>query len=177
MVMTESDDQEELPIRDLPNQVPTDTDRKLMGVYGDYMHQNDGMHLDGRITDDKIWQARWQKLVALPTKRYNAPGGHVGCQFLSRSWRTNWKEYVKGNGTAIDSLCSRWSFSNNGPKCNRGRIHPSTYPKPLEIVKGGKLHHAGARNSTGSNRNDPHECEHENPRATGKDFRKSNAAG
>eukprot|EP00978_Attheya_sp_CCMP212_P014603 scaffold37331_cov55-Attheya_sp.AAC.1 len=30
---TESDDQEELPIGDLPNQVPTDTDRKLMGVY------------------------------------------------------------------------------------------------------------------------------------------------
>eukprot|EP00978_Attheya_sp_CCMP212_P037679 scaffold180012_cov24-Attheya_sp.AAC.1 len=53
-----------------------------MGVYGDYMHQNDGMHLGGRIADDKIWQARWQKLVALLTKGYDAPGGHVGCQFI-----------------------------------------------------------------------------------------------
>eukprot|EP00978_Attheya_sp_CCMP212_P042445 scaffold258630_cov55-Attheya_sp.AAC.1 len=53
-----------------------------MGVYGDYVHQNNGTHLDGEIADDKIWQARWQKLVALPTKRYNAPGGHVGCQFI-----------------------------------------------------------------------------------------------
>eukprot|EP00978_Attheya_sp_CCMP212_P030174 scaffold109998_cov63-Attheya_sp.AAC.3 len=79
---TESDDQEELPIGDLPNQVPTDTDRKLMGVYGDYVHQNDGTHLDGGIAYDKIWQARWQKLVALPIKRYDAPGGHVGRQFI-----------------------------------------------------------------------------------------------
>eukprot|EP00978_Attheya_sp_CCMP212_P011703 scaffold28993_cov65-Attheya_sp.AAC.1 len=62
-------------------------------------------------------------------------------------------------------------------KCNKGKIHPSTYPKPLEIVEGGTLRHAGAGNSTGSNRNDPHKHEHENPRATGKDFCKSNAAG
>jgi hypothetical protein len=34
---------------------------------------------------------------------------------LSRSWWMNLKEYVKGNGTAIELLCSRWSFSN-GPK-------------------------------------------------------------
>eukprot|EP00978_Attheya_sp_CCMP212_P009281 scaffold21936_cov50-Attheya_sp.AAC.5 len=53
-----------------------------MGVYGNYVHHNDGMHLDGGIADDKIWQARWQKSVTLPTKRYDAPGGHVGRQFI-----------------------------------------------------------------------------------------------
>jgi hypothetical protein len=34
---------------------------------------------------------------------------------LSRSWRMNLKEYIKGNGTAMELSCSRWSFSN-GPK-------------------------------------------------------------
>eukprot|EP00978_Attheya_sp_CCMP212_P030781 scaffold114420_cov71-Attheya_sp.AAC.1 len=78
----ESDDQEEIPIGNLPGQAVTDTDRKLMGVYGDFVHQNDGTHLDGGIKDDKIWQERWKKLVVLPTKRYDAPGGAIGRQFV-----------------------------------------------------------------------------------------------
>eukprot|EP00978_Attheya_sp_CCMP212_P027128 scaffold90475_cov53-Attheya_sp.AAC.1 len=53
-----------------------------MGVYGNFVHQNDGTHLDEGIEDDKIWQERWKKLAALPTKRYDAPGGAVGCQFV-----------------------------------------------------------------------------------------------
>eukprot|EP00978_Attheya_sp_CCMP212_P020478 scaffold58674_cov44-Attheya_sp.AAC.3 len=40
-------------------------------------------------------------------------------------------------------------------------------------MESGTLQHAGAGNSTGSNRNDPHEFHHGNPiRATGKDFSK-----
>ena len=30
-------------------------DRKLMEVYGDHVHQNDGAHLDGGIADDAVW--------------------------------------------------------------------------------------------------------------------------
>ena len=37
---------------DLPGYIVTDVDRKLQEVYGDYIHQNDGSHLDGGIADD-----------------------------------------------------------------------------------------------------------------------------
>ncbi len=53
-----------------------------MGVYGDYIHQNDRMHLDGGILDDKVWQDRWRKLIVLPSQRYNAPSGAVGRRFV-----------------------------------------------------------------------------------------------
>ena len=50
-----------------------------MKVYGDYIHQNgDSTHLDGGIKDAAVWQEQcWQKLVALPSPCYNAPGGAV----------------------------------------------------------------------------------------------------
>jgi hypothetical protein len=70
------------PIGDLPGYVPTKADLKLKEVYGDYLHQNDGTHLDGGIQDDAEWQERWRKLVPLPAQRYQAPGGAVGRRFL-----------------------------------------------------------------------------------------------
>ena len=78
------DEQEEIevetvfPIGDLPGAEVSAADLKLMDVYGDYIHQNDGSHLDGGIKDDAVWQARWAKLIVLPAQRYNAPGGPVG---------------------------------------------------------------------------------------------------
>ncbi len=70
------------PIGDLPGAVVSAADLKLMDVYGDYIHQNDGSHLDGGIVDDAVWQARWAKLIVLPAQRYNAPGGPVGRRFV-----------------------------------------------------------------------------------------------
>jgi hypothetical protein len=66
-----------MPIGDLPGATILDADRKLLEVYGDYIHQNDGTHLDGCIKDDAVWQAHWRKLVALPCQRYYAPGEKV----------------------------------------------------------------------------------------------------
>jgi hypothetical protein len=71
-----------MPIGDLPNASISEADRKLMEVYGDYIHQNDGSHLDRDMKEDYVWQLRWRKLVALPCQRYNAPGGAVGCHFV-----------------------------------------------------------------------------------------------
>ena len=67
---------------DTPGHVPTEVDLKLKEVYGDYLHQNDGTHLDGGIQDDAVWQERWKKLVGLPAQRYQAPGGAVGRRFV-----------------------------------------------------------------------------------------------
>ena len=47
----------------------------LFGVYQDWVHQNTGNHLDGLITEDIKWQARWETIVCLPTQHYDAPFG------------------------------------------------------------------------------------------------------
>ena len=78
----EEDEAPTMPIGDLPNASISEADRKLMEVYGGYIHQNDGSHLDGDIKEDSVWQSRWRKLVALPCQRYNAPGGAVGRRFM-----------------------------------------------------------------------------------------------
>ena len=65
-------------------------DWKLLAVYGDTIHQNDGRHLDGGIADDGVWQRRWRKVVATKLSLWNAPKGKIGRTFveqLAREWR------------------------------------------------------------------------------------------
>eukprot|EP00978_Attheya_sp_CCMP212_P028315 scaffold97435_cov93-Attheya_sp.AAC.5 len=66
---------------------------KMFSVYGDYVHQNDGTHLDGGFTDDAQWQEYWRKLVVLPPQRFDVP--------LSES--------ENDNGTQRDFLSFKWS--------------------------------------------------------------------
>jgi hypothetical protein len=44
------------PVGDLPGATISEADLKLMKVYGDYIHQNDGTHLNGGVQDDSVWQ-------------------------------------------------------------------------------------------------------------------------
>jgi hypothetical protein len=48
----------------------TPADHRLMEVYGDTIHLNDGTHLDGGIgvAEDLIWQRRWLKVVSVDLK-------------------------------------------------------------------------------------------------------------
>ena len=48
-------------------------DYMIYGVYHYWVHQNPGDHLDGRITEDGKWQARWGKIFYLRTQRYDVP--------------------------------------------------------------------------------------------------------
>ena len=41
---------------DVPGYVPTPEDLRLREVYGDWVHQNPGTHLDGGISEDGRWQ-------------------------------------------------------------------------------------------------------------------------
>eukprot|EP00978_Attheya_sp_CCMP212_P013895 scaffold35059_cov31-Attheya_sp.AAC.2 len=84
---TEEPTEEENSIKDvvgiLPGAEITDTDRKMFTVYGDYyVHQNDGTHLDGGVTDDAQWQEYWRKLAILPPQQFDVPTGAVGRQFV-----------------------------------------------------------------------------------------------
>ena len=47
----------------LPDFTPESAHLLLLGVYGDYPHHNDGLHLDGRVADDVIWQRCWIRLA------------------------------------------------------------------------------------------------------------------
>ena len=50
----------------------------LQGVYGDFPHHNDGLHLDGGIADDAAWQRCWRRLAAQSASWYATPSGAVG---------------------------------------------------------------------------------------------------
>ena len=63
---------------DLGRQVLHACDNQLVAVYGDSIHQNDGRHLDGGIADDKVWQRRYDWVVAHPHPMYNPPKGGLG---------------------------------------------------------------------------------------------------
>ena len=54
----------------------------LYGIYQDWVHQNPVEHLDVGIAEDSKWQERWEKLVCIPTQRYDPPSGKVGKIFV-----------------------------------------------------------------------------------------------
>jgi hypothetical protein len=50
----EVQDRDVTPIGNLPGVTILPADLKLMEVYGDYIHQNDGTHMDGGIQEDGV---------------------------------------------------------------------------------------------------------------------------
>jgi hypothetical protein len=68
---------------DLAGQQSTISDQKLMEVYGDTTHCNDGRHLHGRVADDEVWQKCYDRVAANPHKLYLPPQGKVGKAVIS----------------------------------------------------------------------------------------------
>eukprot|EP00957_Ditylum_brightwellii_P044754 3394045-Ditylum_brightwellii.AAC.1 len=60
----------------------TPIDKRLISVYGDTVHHDDGTHMSGGIDDDKVWQSRWNSLTALPCQQYDVPPSKVGHCFV-----------------------------------------------------------------------------------------------
>ena len=58
---------------DLPDFTPERVHLLLRGVYGDFPHNNDGSHLEGRVADNAFWQRRWHQLVAQSASWYVTP--------------------------------------------------------------------------------------------------------
>ena len=58
---SEGKDKENIPpdSSDLPDYTLTEVDKIFDEVFGDHIHQNPGLHLDGGITDDATWQSYW----------------------------------------------------------------------------------------------------------------------
>ena len=49
---------------DHPEFTPERAHLLLQGVYGDFSHHNDGLHLDRGVADDALWQLHWRRLDA-----------------------------------------------------------------------------------------------------------------
>ena len=60
-------------------------DRKLIEIFGDTIHQNDGTHLHGTVSSavDQMWQRRWLRVTSGPQNLYYLPRGAVGHRFLN----------------------------------------------------------------------------------------------
>ena len=75
---------------DLPGFAPESAHLLLQGVYGDFLHHNDGLHLDGGISEDAAWQRCWRRIAAQSASWYATPSGAVGGSFtaiLDEEWR------------------------------------------------------------------------------------------
>ena len=75
---------EELSAATIPLQptLPLTSLQKLEAAYGTALYHKDGTQLDGGITNGKLWQAYWRKIVALPPQRHDIPAGRVGRIFI-----------------------------------------------------------------------------------------------
>jgi hypothetical protein len=87
LLHTEADPEPEFvedPEKDLDLQLQEDheADRRLIEVYGDTIHRNDGRHLDGGIEDDVAMCYLYDRVVSHQHSLYSPPQGKVGNAFL-----------------------------------------------------------------------------------------------
>jgi hypothetical protein len=75
-------EEEEIPVRDMPGATIDTVDQMMDKVFGDHVHHNDGLHLDGGIADDATWQDYWRRLIFFPGQMYNLPKGKVEKRFI-----------------------------------------------------------------------------------------------
>ena len=68
---------------DLAQQVEHEADKRLIGVYGDTVHRNDGRHLHGGIAEDEAMCMLYDRVTSYAHPLYSPPKGAVGRQFLT----------------------------------------------------------------------------------------------
>ena len=85
-----AEDQEKL--LDLAGKQSTEVDLKLIEVYGNSTHRNNGHHLRRGIEEDWLWQRRYNCdcVVANPHKLYLSPQGKVGKAVMTAYARAVW---------------------------------------------------------------------------------------
>ena len=81
-----NDAQDPETLADLASQTLTPADAKLIGVFGDTIHRNDGRHLHGGIGAelDRLWQGRYDAVVANAHRLYSPPNGAIGKDVISQ---------------------------------------------------------------------------------------------
>ncbi len=76
--------EEELHGADLRLQRLTAADRRLLGIFGDTIHFNNGTHLNGGIgaAEDAKWKRLYNRVAACSLPLYNLPNGQWAHRFL-----------------------------------------------------------------------------------------------
>ena len=67
----------------LPGFTPERAHLLLKGVYGDFPHHNNELHLEGGIADDALWQHSWPCLAAHSANWCATPSGALGRRFTA----------------------------------------------------------------------------------------------
>ena len=105
---------------------------ELFGVYQDWVHQNNGTHLDGGITEGGKWQYRRRKLFCFQNQRYDVPSSYVG---KNKSQPSQWSltAYELRNGTPsrcyfFIRLSCNTSDSSLAPKIFARKLRPDSPP-------------------------------------------------
>ena len=62
----------------------------LKGFYVDYPHHKNGIHLEGGVLDDAVWQCCWHQLDAQLARWYATSSELIGCGF-TEILATEWK--------------------------------------------------------------------------------------
>jgi hypothetical protein len=91
----------------------TDADQMLDTVNGNHIHQNDGMHLMGGISDDAEWKDYWRHLLVFLSKAYDIPSGAIGKQFIImvkallkgiKTWKWNTYRFIVFQMTVLQHM-------------------------------------------------------------------------
>ena len=69
---------------DLQTQEINLVDKKLIDIYNDTIHQNDGTYIHNDIEDDNTWQEYWKQIISQHHQLYMPPQGKIGATFINQ---------------------------------------------------------------------------------------------
>ena len=59
-------------------------DEKLIKIYNDTIHLNDGSYMHNNIDNYDEWQTYWRKIISLNHQLYTPPQGKIGSIFINQ---------------------------------------------------------------------------------------------
>ena len=123
---------------DLARQSMTACDQKLIAVYGDTTHRNDGRHLTGGIDDDALWQRRYDKVTANSHGMYFPPKGAVGKEVVT-TYAAELEGVRKRHWNSERPLCFLACVLRRRPGCIRSADIRRRVKNRLALWQAGKF--------------------------------------
>ena len=80
-------------VEDLQGSAPSRYHQLLVELYINYLHHNNGMHLDGGVSNNSILQHRWCQLVAQSSIWYSKPLWGI-VQWFATILAAGWQEVL-----------------------------------------------------------------------------------
>jgi len=116
----------------------TACDHKLIAVYGNTMHRNDGRHLTGGIDDDALWQRRYDKVAANSHGMYFPPKGAIGKEVVT-TYAAELEGVRKRHWNSKRPLCFLACVLRRRPGCIRSADIRHRVKNRLALWQAGKF--------------------------------------